>query len=450
MARVHKRRHKSGTVVWQLTDGKGPKRVRFAVGRTREEAESALRLYLRQKALHGKAPEEVSLEAALGRYGAYLAQNRSAATVRRYVRVLKTFGQCFIPIFYPTVMMLREVKPHHLEAYKEGRIAGSIREIAEDSNREKELRRELLTHERGQERRANGKYGWLGRKRLKAMVERKTVNYELQTLATFFKWCVRRNLLFANPAEAIERFKLPKRSMPKFMTADELSRFFAASDPWERRIFSILFLSGMRRGELIHLEWSDVRFDLKVILIQVKDDWRPKTDERVIPLSPALERLFREEWRERRSNRFVVANRAGNQETHLLEKLKKICRRAGITPSAATLHALRHSFGSHLRMAGVPLANIADLMGHKDLATTQIYAKVEVEHLREAVSRLSSLVPEREEKKVSRKSVTPARLSPGRSRKLLKGNNLEAGNPAWLGGRDSNPDSAVQSRMSYH
>lgn len=45
-------------------------------------------------------------------------------------------------------------------------------------------------------------------------------------------------------------------------------------------------------------------------------------------------------------------------------------------------------------MAGVPLANIADLMGHADLATTQIYAKVEMTHLREAVGRLSPLVPE--------------------------------------------------------
>jgi site-specific recombinase XerD len=44
-------------------------------------------------------------------------------------------------------------------------------------------------------------------------------------------------------------------------------------------------------------------------------------------------------------------------------------------------------------MAGVPLANIADLMGHCDLATTQIYAKVQIDHLREAVSRISALVP---------------------------------------------------------
>jgi Phage integrase family len=121
----------------------------------------------------------------------------------------------------------------------------------------------------------------------------------------------------------------------------------------------------------------------------------------------------------------------------------RAARRFTSSPAAATLYALRHSFGSHLRMAGVPLANIADLMGHKDLATTQIYAKVEMAQLRDAVSRLSSLA-------LSPETVTCGPLEGGRSRKLLKEKSLEVGNADWLGGRDSNPDSAVQSRMSYH
>lgn len=61
--------------------------------------------------------------------------------------------------------------------------------------------------------------------------------------------------------------------------------------------------------------------------------------------------------------------------------------------------------GAQLRMAGVPLASIAELMGHADLATTQIYAKVQMEHLRDEVGRLASLVevPPRE---MSRENVT--------------------------------------------
>jgi len=95
-------------------------------------------------------------------------------------------------------------------------------------------------------------------------------------------------------------------------------------------------------------------------------------------------------------------------------------------------------------MAGVPLANIADLMGHADLATTQIYAKVQLGHLREAVERLTPLVPRRP----SPKSVTWGGNATAGSRKLLEDKEFEADFPAWLGGRDSNPDSAVQSRMS--
>jgi integrase len=233
---------------------------------------------------------------------------------------------------------------------------------------------------------------------------------------------MKRNLLFATPMQHVERFRLPKRSLPKFMTAAELEAFLAACTVWERRIFSILLLSGMRRGELENLEWADVRFDLGVILIQAKEGWRPKTDERVIPMSPSLREVLLEQYAGRRSDRWVAANLAGNREGHLLGKLKKVCRKAGISPAAATVHALRHSFGAHLRMAGVPLPEIADLMGHKDLATTQIYAKVHITHLREAVSRLSPLVPG-----VSLKSVTPALAGESASPKLLEEKKIQAG-----------------------
>ncbi len=450
MASIHKRKLRSGKVVWELTHGNGPDRVRFIAGKSKGEAEAALALFKRQLALHGAAPEQMTVTEAVREYDQFLALNRSPATHRRYARVLATFAACYLPQFHPDVKLLREVKPHHLEDYKRQRLEGQITEatakIAADLAEEEELRRKLAEHPEAPTRDTNARYGWLGRKRLKPVVTKKTVNYELETLRTFFLWCIKRNYLFVTPMQNVERFRLPKRSLPKFMTADELRQFFAACSPWERRIFSILLLSGMRRGELVNLEWTDVRFDLGVILIQAKESWQPKTDERVIPMSPALREVLLEEYAERRSNRWVAANRAGNQEHHLLPKLKKICRWAGIEPAAATVHALRHSFGAHLRMAGVPRANIADLMGHRDLATTHIYAKVQMEHLRSDVSRLSGLVAFPEP---SPKTVTPG-LSGGRgARKLLQEGDLADENLAWLGGRDSNPDSAGQSRMSY-
>jgi hypothetical protein len=73
----------------------------------------------------------------------------------------------------------------------------------------------------------------------------------------------------------------------------------------------------------------------------------------------------------------------------MLDRLKGICKRAGI--KAYTVHALRHSFGTYLRMSGVSLPDIADLMGHADIRTTQIYAKVMQEHLRREIAKLAPL-----------------------------------------------------------
>lgn len=394
MAMIHRRRLGSGEIVWELTHGTGKDRTRFIAGQTRPEAEAVLKQFNQQLTVHGQAPVDLSAKAALDRYLKYLRANRRPSTTRRYGRVLHTFHSCFLLVHHPDVQGLRDIKPAHIEDYKEKRSAGQIqeRESVRDALREQELREHLTHNPTSATRADNAAYGWLGRKRLRTKVTARTVNYELRTLYTFLQWAVRQNLLVVNPATGIERFRVPKRALPKFMTSDELRQFFEAADDEERRLFMTILLSGMRRGEVEYLTWSDVSFELGVIFIREKPDldWQPKTDERVIPMSPVLLTVVQDQYAHRRSDRWVFANRDGNRDTHILEKLKKICRRARIR--SATVHALRHSFGAHLRMAGVSLADIADLLGHKDLATTQIYAKVQQEHLRKEVSKLASLV----------------------------------------------------------
>jgi len=392
MASIHKKRLGSGKIVWELTHGRGQGRIRMVVGDSRPEASAALALFNRQLAQQGAAPTQVSLEDALSKYGEHLKVNRRPGTARRYGRVLKTFGS-FIGNSHAGVRLLREIKSCQIEDYKRKRLAGEIKETEteEETRQEQLLREELKANPRSGSPQGNAKYGWLGRKKLRQKVTPKTINYEVQCINTFFHWAIKQNYLFSNPTTIVEKFRLPKKSLPKFMTTEDLRRFFQACSAEQRRIYSTMLLTGMRKGELENLTWADVHFELGIIFIQAKEGWNPKTDERIIPISPVLSRILREQHRDRRSSHWVFSNKYGNQLSHLLDKLKNICRKAGI--KEATLHSLRHSFGAHLRMAGVSLADIADLMGHKDLATTQIYAKVEQQHLRAVIEKLTPLVP---------------------------------------------------------
>jgi integrase/recombinase XerD len=392
MPTIHKRRLVSGEFVWELTHGTGADRQRFTVGKTREEAEEALAQFNRQLILHGQAPSDDRLDSVIGQYLQYLEGNRRPATRRRYVRVLQTFYHCFLRPYHVDVVRLRQVTPAHIESYKVRRASGRLTELEDP---ETQRRDEALRRAKGQPaptRQNNAKFGWLGRKRLRSTVTPRTVNYELQVLRAFFRWAAVRNHLVVNPTDTIERLRIPKQAVPKFLTTEQLTRVFAVCNERERRLFMAILLTGMRKGEAEHLTWTDVNFELGVIFIQAKQQWqwKPKTDERVIPMSPTLRELLVQHYADRANDGLVFPNKEGQLDTHILSKLKKVGRRAGLP--TVTVHALRHSFGAHLRMAGVNLADIADLLGHKDLATTQIYAKVQQEHLRTVIAKLAPVV----------------------------------------------------------
>ena len=167
---------------------------------------------------------------------------------------MKTFG-AFLSEFHPTTKCLRDIRARHIEDYKRRRVAGDITESDSigDREREQRLRQKLTGQSSAGGPRANAKYGWLGRKRLHAHVTERTINYELQCLQTFFRWAIKRNYLFSNPASVVERFRIPKKSLPKFMTSPDLQQFFRACTERERRVFSTMLLTGMRRGEVEYL-----------------------------------------------------------------------------------------------------------------------------------------------------------------------------------------------------
>jgi integrase len=393
MASIHERHLRNGRTAWELTHGRGQTRIRMVVGHSKEEGEAALREFNEQLELQGP-PVRESIRAAVAEYERYLQSNRRPRTVSRYRRLLRTFVDSYLSVHHPGVTLLREVRPPHFEDYKRQRAAGKIVDLPREEERRREdvLRRRLAKEKFRKRPGARGKYGWLGRHPMRPKVTARTINFELRTLTTFSRWARRQNLIFVNPASAVEKLRVPSRALPRFLTSEQLKRVFASCGERERRVYQTFFLSGMRRGEREHLTWDDVSFELGVIQIREKEGWRPKTDERVIPISPLLQQILRAQNADRASAKWVFPNEAGNIDTHILERLKAACARAG-TP-ASTVHALRHSFGAHLRMAGVSWADIGDLLGHRSLATTQIYAAVPQEHLRNAVERLTPILSE--------------------------------------------------------
>jgi len=152
------------------------------------------------------------------------------------------------------------------------------------------------------------------------------------------------------------------------------------------------YSTGMRKAELENLEWSDIDLRRRKIRIRRKKTWRPKTGEREIPINEDLLSLFTRLKRENNKSiksALVFPDKNGTRlgANRLRVRLIEIAEKAGIK-NLTQIHALRHTFASHLVMKGVDLPTVQKLMGHSDIQTTMIYAHLAPDHLTDAVDRL--------------------------------------------------------------
>jgi hypothetical protein len=158
-----------------------------------------------------------------------------------------------------------------------------------------------------------------------------------------------------------------------------------------------MVLTGLRKGEIAHLEWPDIELENRVLHVLPKDDWTPKGgDPRTIPLNNhALAALRQaESAKERRgdsdTNQLVFPGRKGHLND-IRGCLNGACDRAGVP--RVRIHGLRHTFGSI--MADVPEPNpfaIQNAMGHKDIKTTMIYIDMAKPPIRDQVEKLNGIV----------------------------------------------------------
>ena len=227
--------------------------------------------------------------------------------------------------------------------------------------------------------------------RLKEGASPKTVNHELTSLSHMFTMSVRWEYIDKNVVSSVERFKCPQKAR-RVLNQEEINLLleFASGS----HIFPIVMTAlhtGLRKSELFNLKWSDVDFNQQTVTVQAKDDWHTKNyKSRVLQMTPVLYRTLMKHKSEQSAisnqSEYVFTYNGQRIRCGIDDSLETALKKAGL--KGVTLHTLRHTFASQLVMAGVPLKDVQELMGHRSFETTLQYVHLSAEHVKRQVLRL--------------------------------------------------------------
>lgn len=224
-------------------------------------------------------------------------------------------------------------------------------------------------------------------------LQKTTQNYHLIALRSFLKFCAKRGI-DALPADKIELART-KRSQVTFLTEDEMSRLLDEPDTStltgmrDRAILELLYSSGLRVSELVALNKDHINLKRREFMVRGKGqkdrpifiseeaaDWIQKYLDKRTDNSPPL-------FVRASGNKQV--DRSGNHLRLTARSIQRMVARqallAGITKHVSP-HTLRHSFATDLLMNGADLRSVQAMLGHSNIATTQIYTHVTDPHLK--------------------------------------------------------------------
>lgn len=216
-----------------------------------------------------------------------------------------------------------------------------------------------------------------------------TVRRRVHAIGSWSDFMVRQGLLATNPARDLP---LPprERKLTRVPTPEPCERLLcAARTPLERVAIWLLATTGMRRAELVGLDFEDIGSEGTEIRVMGKG-----RRERLVPLPLRCQDVLHE-YVAHRGGRDgpLLINRAGKRLglTSLRRLFCRLLRRAGLDQECFTIHSLRHSYASMLVKAGVDLGTVRDLLGHSDISVTSVYVHSDLRSKRVAVEQLPVL-----------------------------------------------------------
>ena len=215
----------------------------------------------------------------------------------------------------------------------------------------------------------------------------RSINRKISTLRTFYKYCLRENLMEKSPMTGIKALKQPK-TLVKFVSEGDINKVSFGDEAdfptcRDQLLFELLYQTGMRQAELRGLQDGDV--DRNGMLLKVHGK---RNKDRFVPLSREMVNMIaqyqtlRDATFPTKADNLMLNDRGEamtpsfvyNKVHHMLEGVTTLKQKSP--------HVLRHTFATHLLDEGASLVAIQKLLGHEDLATTQIYAHNTIEQLK--------------------------------------------------------------------
>ncbi len=218
----------------------------------------------------------------------------------------------------------------------------------------------------------------------------RSLAHHITVIHSFYNFLYNEEIIPSNPCEDIVSPKLPK-NLPNYLTEEEVNKLLdiRLETPYDYRnkaMLELLYATGLRISELCNLKITDI--DLTNAFVRVFGKGKK---ERIVPISNIASKyvaIYLNSYRNTIlqatiSDYLFISNSKKNISRQAFFKfIKAECKRTGIEKNVSP-HILRHSFATHLLKHGADLRIIQELLGHEDITTTQIYAHLVNEKLKE-------------------------------------------------------------------
>ncbi len=214
----------------------------------------------------------------------------------------------------------------------------------------------------------------------------KSIQRRLSAIRSFMNYLLREGMIKNNPAEGVKTPKAPKK-LPGILDIEQINQLLDIQDKdpvslRDKAIMELIYSSGLRLSEIVHLNPIDLNLSDKTLTVIGKGE---KT--RMLPIgNEAIKSLkmwlsCRNELANPEEEALFVGSRGNRLSRRSIQsRIKHWARKNGIQQDVYP-HLLRHSFATHMLEASGDLRAVQELLGHKDISTTQVYTHLDFEHL---------------------------------------------------------------------